>query len=148
MKSKVHFFHKMYNWSLHLIPIKKIYFWCMNELKWIAFKGRCRKCLWTYKKVRKLEPELGFKSMDFLGRCSLKMILWSVEHFFTISYIKTLERHFFNECLSNILITEKSNFDEKMVKKCSNEQRFIVKEIARWKIHTLVETVKWRTPCT
>ena len=44
-----------------------------------------------------------------------------------------MERHFFilSECLSNVLITEESNFDER------NAQRLILKEITFKKIHTL-----------
>ena len=53
--------------------------------------------------------------------------------------IKTLETHFFtlSECVSNVLITGESNFDEK---KCSTAQSFIRKEVTSYKIHTLGHT--------
>ena len=41
--------------------------------------------------------------------------------------------------ISNVLITGESNFDEKMSKKCSTDQRFILEEITSLKIHTLGE---------
>ena len=42
-------------------------------------------------------------------------------------------RYISKQCLSNVFITGESNFDERngkeMVKKCSTDQRFILKEI-------------------
>ena len=51
--------------------------------------------------------------------------------------IKTLEIHFFtlSECVSNVLITGESNFDEK---RCPTTQRFIRKELTSYKICILV----------
>ena len=54
------------------------------------------------------------------------MQLWPVAHFFPskldFPVIKTLERHFFklSECLSYVLITGESNFDEKNVQEMFN----------------------------
>ena len=81
------------------------------------------------------------------------MNLWSVEHFLTISFIKirfscnqNIEEKLI-QCLSSVLITGKSNFGEKMVKKYSTDQRFILIEISSWKIHTL-KTFLYQFICT
>ena len=62
------------------------------------------------------------KVWSFMKLFLKRMNLGSVEHFLIISFIKirfsvikTLERHSLNvkKCLSNVLITGESNFDER-----------------------------------
>ena len=57
----------------------------------------------------------------------LRMNLWSVE--LDSPAIKTLERHFFtlSECLSNVLISRDSNFDEK-----NGQEMFNWSEVHSW----------------
>ena len=69
------------------------------------------------------------------------MQLWPVAHFFSskldFPVIKTLERDFFtlSEWNSNVLITGKSNFDEK---KWATGQSCICKEITSYRIGSVV----------
>ena len=81
--------------------------------------------------------------MDFLKSYFFKnepLISWAfLSSKLDSPVIKTLERPFFYiECLSNVLITKWSNFDER---ECSTDQRFILKEITSLKIHTLTCTI-------
>ena len=68
------------------------------------------------------------------------MDLWSVEHFLAISFIKI--RFSFNQNIGETLTQCKkgeSNFDKKMVKKCSTDPRFTLKETTSYKTHTLMK---------
>ena len=68
------------------------------------------------------------------------MKLWAVRHYFLSKLdspeINTLLTHSLNvkKCLSNVLITGESNFDEKSV---PTAQNFIHKVVPSCKIHTL-----------